>query len=289
MGLITRNEDGWHSIQLRKAMDSLNITPICFKFPDLVARVKHKPILSTKRVNILENLNAIITRSIGRGSLEEIVFRMDLLHRLERLGMLVINPAESIECAVDKYYTLTLLEEQGLPIPRTVVTENPNEALNAFFELGEDVVLKPIFGSRGIGSTRISDPDIAIRVFNTISFHHGVLYLQEFIPHGGSDIRAFVIGNTVFAAMRRVADNWKTNVSLGAKTKSIKLNEEIENLALQAAKTIGCKVAGVDILEEKEGPVIIEVNSQPGWRGLQSVTPLNIAEEIVKYIKTEIK
>lgn len=289
IGLITRNENGWHSIQLRNAMKSRNITPLCFRFPDLVARVKCKPILSEKRVNILEDLNAIITRSIGRGSLEEIIFRMDLLHRLERLGMLIINPAESIECAVDKYYALTLLEEQGLPVPRTVVTENPNEALEAFHELGEDVVLKPIFGSRGIGSTRISDPDVAIRIFNAISFHHGVLYLQEFIPHGGSDIRAFVIGDHVLAAMRRVADNWKTNVSLGAKAKFIKLNEEIEKLTLKAAKTVGCKVAGVDILEKPEGPVIIEINSQPGWRGLQSVTTVNIAEEIVKYIITELK
>ena len=160
-------------------MKSLNITPLCFRFPDLVARVKYKPVLSIKNVNILEELNAIITRTIGRGSLEEIVFRMDLLHRLERLGMLIINPAESIECAVDKYYALTLLEEEGLPVPRTVVTENPNEALKAFYELGEDIVLKPIFGSRGIGTTRITDSDVAIRVFNTISFHHGVLYLRS--------------------------------------------------------------------------------------------------------------
>ncbi len=289
IGLITRNENGWCSTQLREAIKRQKITPICFSFPHFVARVKYKPFATTKEVDVLKDLKAVIVRPIGRGSLEEIIFRMDLLHRLERLGMLIINPAESIECAADKYYALTLLEEEGLPVPRTVVTENSIEALKAFHELGEDIVIKPIFGSRGIGSTRISDPEIATRVFKTISFYHGVLYIQEFIPHGVSDIRAFVIDDHVLASMHRMADNWKTNVSLGAKPVSLKLNSEIEDLAVRSAQVIGCKIAGVDILEGPNGPVIIELNSQPGWRGLQSVTPINIADEIIGYVVEEAK
>jgi len=289
IGLITRNENGWHSTRLQEAIRRQNITPLCFTFRQLLARVKYKPIASTELINILKDLTAIIVRSIGRGSLEEIIFRMDFLHRFERLGMLIINPAESIECAVDKYYALTLLEEKGLPVPRTAVTENPNQALKAFYELGEDVIIKPIFGSRGIGSTRISDPEVATRVFRAVSFYHGVLYLQEFIPHGDSDIRVFVIGNRVLASMRRIANSWKTNVSLGAKPKPIKLDKELANLSVKAAETIGCKVAGVDILEGPNGPVIIELNSQPGWSGLQSVTAVDIAYEIVKYVVNELK
>jgi len=289
MGLITRNEDSWCSTQLRRAMERQNITPICFSLSHLVARVKYKPEASIEETDALKDLNAIIVRPIGRGSLEEIIFRMNLLHRLERLGMLIINPPLSIERSVDKYCTLALLEEQGLPVPRTAVTEDSNEALKAFYELGEDVVVKPLFGSRGVGSTRVSDPDVAIRVFRAISFHHGVLYLQEFIPHGVSDVRAFVIGDSVLASMRRVADTWKTNVSLGARPVPITLDEEMENLAVKAAEAIGCKVAGVDLLEGPDGPMILELNSQPGWRGLQSVTTMNVADEIVKYVLSELK
>ena len=84
--------------------------------------------------------------------------------------------------------------------------------------------------------------------------------------------------------MKRVADNWKTNVSQGAKPVGLKLSKEQENLAIEAAKVIGCKMAGVDILEGPKGPLIIELNSQPGWRGLQSVTKLNIADEIIQYV-----
>ncbi len=270
-------------------MKRQKIKPVCFNYSQLVARVKHKPDASVGETNIRKDLSALITRPIGRGSLEEIVFRMDLLHRLERLGMLIINPPLSIERSVDKYCALALLEEHGLPVPRTAVTESHQEALKCFHELGEDVVMKPLFGSRGIGSTRISDPDVAARVFRTISFHHGVLYLQEFIPHGVSDIRAFVVGDRVIASMHRIADTWKTNVSLGAKPVSTNLDEELENLAVKAAEVIGCKVTGVDILEGPNGPVIVELNSQPGWRGLQTVTKINIADKIVKHALSELR
>jgi len=158
IGIITRNKDGWCSTQLRKAIRKRNITPSCFSFSQLLARVKYAPQASVDETDVLRELSALITRPIGRGSLEEIIFRMDILHRLERSGMLIINPPVAIECCADKYHALALLEERGLPVPRTGVTENPEEALKAFYELGGDIVVKPLFGSRGAGSTRISDP-----------------------------------------------------------------------------------------------------------------------------------
>lgn len=289
MGIMTRDQNGWCSTQLRKAIEKQNITPICFDYREVIGRINYTPEASVKKVDILQDLDAMITRPIARGSVEQLLFRMDLLHKLERHGLLIINPPLSIERAVNKYCSLNLLQENGLPVPRTAVTENPDEALKCFHELGEDVVVKPLFGSRGLGATRITDPDIATRVFLTISFYHGVLYLQEFIPHGGSDIRAFVVGDRVVAAMRRTSTNWKTNVSLGAKPLSLNLSEELETLAVKAAKVVGCKVTGVDIIEGPDGPLIIELNSQPGWKGLQSVTKTNIADEIVSYILSELK
>ena len=289
MGIMTRDQDGWCSTQLRKAMERQNITPICFDYRAIIGRINYTPEASVNEVDLLQDVDAMITRPIGRGSLEEILFRMDLLHKLERLGLVIINPPLAIERSVNKYCSLTLFQENGLPVPRTAVTESPDEALKCFHELGGDVVVKPLFGSRGVGSTRITDPDIATRVFLAISFHHGVLYLQEFIPHGGSDIRAFVIGDRVVAAMRRISTNWKTNVSLGAKPVSLNLSQELETLAVKTAKVIGCKVTGVDIIEGPEGPVVIELNSQPGWRGLQSVTKTSIADEIISYILSELR
>ena len=288
MGIMTRDGNGWCSTQLRKALDKKNITPVCFGYRQIIGRVNYAPEASVNKIDI-QDLDAMITRPIGRGSLEEIIFRMNLLHKLERSGLLIINPPLAIERSVDKYCSLTLFHENYLPVPRTAVTESYDEALECFHELGGDVVVKPLFGSRGVGTTRITDPEIAARVFRTISFHHGVLYLQEYIPHGGSDIRAFVIGDRVVASMHRKSENWKNNVSLGAKPVSLNLPEELEKLAVKATKIIGCKVTGVDLMEGPNGPVIIEINSQPRWRGLQSVTKTNIADEIINYILSELK
>jgi RimK family alpha-L-glutamate ligase len=241
-------------------------------------------------MDISWDLSCLIIRPIGKGSLEELVFRMDVLYRLRRLGLFIVNPPEAIEHCVDKYDILAILEENGVPVPRTAVTENVDAALKGFDELGGDVVVKPVFGSRGVGATRVNDREVASTIFTALRFSHGVIYLQEFVQHGCSDIRAFVVGSRVVAAMRRVAGDWKTNYSRGAKPVSLILEKPLEDMAVKAAKLVDCKIAGVDILESSgKGPLVVDVNSQPGWRGLQSVTHTKIADEILGFIFSEIK
>ena len=287
--------EAWSSTQVREALTRRGVPYACFTFPKLIARLSYKPyfkvqdIISKNELSLLEDLNALIIRPIGRGSLEELVFRMDMLYKLERLGFFMVNPPTAIEHCVDKYDILAVLEDAGVPVPRTAATESVAEALKAFKELGGDVVVKPIFGSRGMGATRVVDADIADTIFKAITFHHGVIYIQEFVPHGTSDIRAFVVNGRVIAAMRRVADGWKTNYSRGARPTPTTLSSEFEDLAVKATKAVGAKVAGVDILEGPEGPKIVDVNSQPGWKGLQAVTRVNIAEGIVTYVLSEIR
>jgi ribosomal protein S6--L-glutamate ligase/tetrahydromethanopterin:alpha-L-glutamate ligase len=287
IGLLTRNPRAWCSSKIVDAIKERGIEPVPFRFHDISARVACKPIISIKRrIDALEDLKAVIVRPIGRGSLDEILFRMNYLRRMERLGLLVINSPSSIEIAVDKYYALTLLEENGLKVPETVVTEDPKKALDAFNRFG-DVVIKPIFGSRGIGVTRVTDAEVARRIFRSLSFYHNVLYVQKFIPHGNRDIRAFVVGNKVVAAMYRISENWKTNVSQGAKTLAVKPSTEVTNIAVKAAQIIGCDIAGVDIMEGEEGYIVNEINSQPGFKGLQSTTTIDIAGAIIDHILTK--
>ncbi|UCG35929.1 MAG: RimK family alpha-L-glutamate ligase [Candidatus Bathyarchaeota archaeon] len=289
VGILGRDINAWATTQLKEAFNLKGTSSAFFRFPNLVAKIRNLAAVSEGNFDISSKLAALIVRPMGRGSLEEVIFRMDLLHSLERHGVSVINSAGAIERCVDKYLTLALLDESGIPVPRTIVTENAKDALNGFHELGSDVILKPLFGSRGIGSTRISDENVATRIFKSVRFHHGVLYLQEFVPHGGSDIRAFVVGDRVTAAMRRVGKSWKTNVSQGARPVRIEIDEELESLAVRAAKIVGCKIAGVDILESDGDLMIIELNSQPGWRGLQSVTQFNIADHIADFVLKEVR
>ena len=288
-GIMTRNMEAWSSTQVREALTKRGIPYECFTFPKLVARLAYKPYFKVNCTSILDDLDGLIIRPIGRGSLEELVFRMDMLYKLERQGFYLVNPPTAIEHCVDKYDILAILEDVGVPVPRTLATESVNEALKAFSELGGDIVVKPVFGSRGQGATRIVDVDIADTIFKAITFHHGVIYMQEFVPHGYSDIRAFVIGDRVVASMRRVAKGWKTNYSQGAKPAPAKISKGFEELAVKSAKAVGCKIAGVDILEGPEGPRIVDVNSQPGWKGLQVVAEVNIAEEIVSFVLSELK
>ena len=281
--------EAWSSTQVRAALTRQGIPYECFTFPRIVARLAYKPYFKVNGISILDDLDALIIRPIGRGSLEELVFRMDMLYKLERQGFYMVNPPTAIEHCVDKYDILAILEDQGVPVPRTLATESVNEAIKAFNELGGDIVVKPIFGSRGQGATRVNNIDIADTVFKAITFHHGVIYMQEFVQHGNSDIRAFVIGDQVVASMRRVATGWKTNYSQGAKPAPATISKEFEEIAVKSAKAVGCKIAGVDILEGPDGPRIVDVNSQPGWKGLQVVAKVNIAEEIISFVLKELK
>ncbi|MFW9950855.1 MAG: RimK family alpha-L-glutamate ligase [Candidatus Thorarchaeota archaeon] len=232
-----------------------------------------------------EDLNpyGALVRGFGAGPTQKIFFRLDLLNAIEEYGVKLINSRQSLEIASDKFLTSMYLEKHNLPTPKTIVCENPNDALDSFEELGGDIVLKPLYGSKGVGITRINDKGFAENVFHTLGQLNEIFYLQEFIEHSNRDIRILVLGDRAVAGMYRVSDNWKTNVYFGAKTEPLELTTELTNLAIKAAKITKTDIAGVDIVESKEGLLILEVNSIPGFTGLQKVTEINLAEEIISY------
>ncbi len=285
IGILTRSPEAWCSTQLRKAIAKAGAEAEFFWFNDIVSRISLSPTISIKGgIDLLSHLDALIVRPIGRGSLDEILYRVNTLHRLSAADLYIVNPPHAIERCVDKYFALSILASKGINVPRTIVTEDPMLALEGFEELGGDVIVKPVFGSRGMGITRVSDYEVARRIFSLLHYNHFVLYLQEYIPHGRSDIRAFVVGDRVIAAMHRRARGWKTNVSQGARPVAAKLSGEQEELAVKAAGILGCHVAGVDIIESRKGIYVNEINSQPGFRGIQSVSDANVAEAIVGYV-----
>jgi len=157
--------------------------------------------------------------------------------------------------------------------------------MDAFHELGGDVVVKPIFGSEGRGMARVSDPDVAYRVFRALELGRYVYYLQAFIPHDQEDIRVFVIGDRAVAGMLRRGKTWKTNVAQGAQAGPLVLNGELSDLAVRAARALGADYAGVDILPmEGGGYTVIEINGIPGWQGLQRATEIDVAELLTDYV-----
>jgi ribosomal protein S6--L-glutamate ligase len=271
--------DGWHVRDLRRAASSLGHDAVAVDFRRVGAGV-------ALAADSLAGFDAVLVRTMPPGSLEQVVFRMDVLHRLQARGVVVLNPPAAVETCVDKYLASARLEAAGLRVPPTAVCQHADAALEAFAALGGDVVVKPLFGSEGRGMVRVCDPETAWRVFRTLERVQSVLYLQQFIRHPGWDLRVFVLAGRPLAAMRRYArDGWRTNVAQGGRAEPVPLTAEEEGLALKAAAAVGAPVAGIDLLPGPAGEwYVIEVNAVPGWRALAPVTGVDVATELVRFL-----
>jgi RimK family alpha-L-glutamate ligase len=278
--VILAAREGWHTRELTRALEARGHTGAIVPYEGLVASIGRRSGLRSRAAD-LDRADAVLARIIPSGSLEQIMYRVDALHRLEDRGVRVVNSPGAIERTVDKFWTSSLLEQHGLPTPDTVVCETVEEAFAAFRELG-DVIVKPLFGSMGLGMVRVSDEEMAFRVFKTIEQIRGVYYLQRTVDHEGRDIRVFVVGGRVLAAVERRSEGWRTNLSRGGRATPFALPEAWEALAVRAAAAVGAEYAGVDLLPARDGTVyVIEVNGIPGWEGLQRATGVDVAGALI--------
>jgi RimK family alpha-L-glutamate ligase len=232
----------------------------------------------------LDALDLVIIRGLPRGSLEQVIFRMDALHVLADRGVRCVNTPRAIERTIDKSWASAVLAGAGLPTPPTVVCEHYEDAMQAFDQLGGDVVVKPLFGAMGNGIARVEDRDVAHRVFRALELERTVYYVQRTVAPGGGarNLRALVVGGEVVGAMERVTDSWRANVARGALPRAVRLSEEEKGLALAAAAAVEADVAGVDLLIGPDGRAfVLEVNGIPGWQALQSVCDRDLTELVV--------
>jgi RimK family alpha-L-glutamate ligase len=234
----------------------------------------------------LDGCDAVIVRGIPRGSLEQVIFRVDALHALEARGVTCVNGPRAIERTVDKFLASALLARAGVRTPRTIACERPEDALEAFAELGGDVIVKPLFGAMGAGMTRVDDADVAYRVFHALELERAVYYLQEALPHDGRDLRALVVGGRVLAAIERVGSGWRANLARGARARPTELSAEQERLCVEAAAALSVEYAGVDVLRAADRrDYVLELNGIPGWRGLQEATGADVASALVDHVE----
>ncbi|HJU91130.1 MAG TPA: RimK family alpha-L-glutamate ligase [Gemmatimonadaceae bacterium] len=280
---ILSAREGWHTDQLCQALTSRGHEAIVRPYDSVIALLGRDSALRAESEELL-SVDAVLPRIIPNGSLEQIIYRVDALHWLEDRGIPVMNSPRTIERTVDKFYTSALLHEAGLGTPETVICERFDDALAAFKEM-KDVIVKPLFGSMGLGMVRVTDEETAWRVFRALEAIRGVYYLQRAIAHDGRDIRAFVVGNRVLGAIERLAPGWRTNVAQGATARRVDLPDDWRDAALTAARVVGAEYAGVDILPAADGALyVLEVNGVPGWRGLQDATSLDVADAIVRHL-----
>jgi len=285
---VLTSPESWYLRDLRRAAGTRHEV-VALPFSRLSAEVgrEAKPI-SSGDVSLLD-FDAVLVRTMPPGSLEQVVFRMDALARLEAAGRLVLNPPRALEAAIDKYLALARLEAAGLAVPETWVGQNADEAMQACERLGGDVVVKPLFGGEGRGILRVADPALALRTFNTLEHLNAVLYLQRFIPHQGFDLRLLVLGERVLAMRRRNDEDWRTNISQGGRGEPLEPGAELIRMARLAAQTIGAPMAGVDIISDRRGNrFVLEINAVPGWKGLAHTLDIDVASLVLDYIESAV-
>jgi len=213
------------------------------------------------------------------------------LRFFEHYGVPTVNPYDVVALCGDKVLASLRLEEAGVPTPRTVVALTPTAALKALDEIGYPAVLKPPVGSWGRLMAKVDDAEEAEQIIEHKSAlgspMHSIFYVQEYIEKPERDLRAFVVGEEIVAAMTRHSKDWRTNAARGAVSVSLNPTPEMAELAMRAAHAVGGGVLAVDLMESPDGLVVHEVNPTPEFRALTTATGVDVAGKIVDYV-TEI-
>lgn len=216
-----------------------------------------------------------------------------ILRHMETMGMYALNESIAILRSRDKFRALQLLARKGLPMPSTGFAQSPDDTEDLIGMVGgAPVVIKLLEGTQGKGVILAESHQSAVSIINAFKEMSANILVQEFIQESrGTDLRCFVVGDKVVAAMKRQAKDgeFRANVHQGGKALKVKLTPDERALAVAAAKTMGLRVAGVDLIRSHRGPLILEINSSPGLEGVEKATQVNVAGKIIQYLEKYAK
>jgi len=221
------------------------------------------------------------------------IFGLAVVRQFEMMGVYCLNESQAIARSRDKLRCLQILSRHDIGLPPTVYTRQADHVPGCIERVdGPPVVVKLLQGTQGIGVVLAESTAGASSV---VEAFHGLdqnILIQKFIHEAkGADIRALVVGRRVVGAMRRqaVSGEFRSNIHRGGKPKKIKLPAEYRKTALAAARVLGLRVAGVDLVESADGPMVMEVNSSPGLEGIEKATGADVAAAIIEYLEREVK
>ncbi|MEM9976405.1 MAG: 30S ribosomal protein S6--L-glutamate ligase [Cyanobacteria bacterium P01_D01_bin.2] len=237
----------------------------------------------------LENIDAIIPR-IGAS---KTFYGTAVVRQFQMMGIFTANGADAISRSRDKLRCLQLLSKEGVGLPVTGFAHSTKD-IEGVIELvgGAPLVIKLLEGTQGIGVVLAETYQAAKSVIEAFRGLDANILVQEFIKEAkGADLRCFVVGNRVVASMKRqgAPGEFRSNVHRGGSVDKIKLTSEERSTAIRAAKAMGLKIAGVDLLRSNHGPVVMEVNSSPGLEGIERATDIDIADKIIEFLEGQVK
>jgi ribosomal protein S6--L-glutamate ligase len=225
--------------------------------------------------------DVVITRP---SMLSDVSLRISLIEQMELMGVRLFNSYESILKTKNKIKTMQILDHYGIPIPKTVVIHRPEDLKQAVKAVGGfPVIVKTPTGSFGAGVTIIE----SMRALQSVLLWNKPMYLlQQYVKHSkGKDLRVFVVNGKVVGSMMRSAKKgeFRSNIELGGKGSAVEITEEEANISLRCIQALDLNYGGVDIMRGKSGPVVLEVNANPGFKELQQATGIDIAKSVAEY------
>lgn len=216
-----------------------------------------------------------------------------VLRHMETMNIYSLNASIAIARSRDKFRSLQLLARQGIAMPQTGFAQSPGNTEDLIHMVGgAPVVIKLLEGTQGKGVILADSHQSAVSIVNAFKEMHANILVQEYIQESrGMDIRCLVVGDKVVAAIKRQAKEgeFRANVHQGGKASKVKLSPQERSIAVAAAKAMGLKVAGVDLVRSNQGPLVLEINSSPGLEGIENATQVNIASKIIQYIEKNAK
>ncbi len=272
----------WHSKQIKLELNQLGIRVSLWSFEKFLITIKKKGRFQLRKKNNV--FAGIWVRFISAGSLEEITFKLSILHMLEKNKIHIHNSADIIEKTVDKFRSSALLASKKIRIPETWVNNNKKEfdkLCNNLLKKKKTLIAKPLFGSQGKGIKLIYKDKHA----KNYCANGGVFYLQEFVDNKDAksfkDLRVLVSNHKIISVIERISENYLTNYAQGATVKKIKPNSEIKKLSVKISKLFNLNYGGIDLKIFNRKIFVLEINSIPSWKGVQTVEKKNIAKILV--------
>jgi ribosomal protein S6--L-glutamate ligase len=219
-------------------------------------------------------------------------FGTAVVRQFEQMGTFCLNTARGIATSRDKLRSLQILSRHDIGIPATSFVRDRKDVLAAVERVGgAPVIIKVLEGTQGVGVILAETLKVAEAIIETLQSARQNVLVQKFVAESkGRDIRAFVVGERVVAAMRRVAQGqeFRSNVHRGGRTEAVELDKDYERTAIRAAQIMGLRVAGVDMLEGSDGPQVMEINSSPGLEGIEAATGADVAGAIMDYVTAQV-
>jgi ribosomal protein S6--L-glutamate ligase len=279
--IISNSRNSFSTKEISKALKKKNASFRYIKTTRIRVCADQNEALLLYRNELIEDVGSVIPR-IGRSLTD---FAYIVLRHFERIGIPSTLSSRGLIHARNKFMAVQELINSGIPFPTSWLAASRMKTGTIKQKMKFPIIIKLLSGTQGIGVMRVESEENAIPIIDTLTELDQLILIQKYLEDNGEDIRAFVVDEQVVASMKRISPegDWRANIHAGGKGVAYTLTEEEEEIVIKSTKVLDTGIAGVDIIQTPDGPMLIEVNVSPGFKGLLEATGVNVADSIAEY------